>query len=193
MPIWQAGQRELRELHAYTYEIDVCSLAAKKESLSAAHHRVHAVNEALTAHVHASTNRTDDYHRFLSTAQFRSSKTHAAFLRGFMSASFFDVYCGLGFSQINTQEKDVTSLTRTALYSVELMGRQSWRQEHEFEKECINQMARSTLKSHTGAFGREAQSLEQGYSVQIRIGHGYTYSKYCSAHQPVPHTGVASS
>ena len=46
-------------------------------------------------------------------------------------------------------EKEVNSLTRTAFYSAEMMQRQSWRQEYEFEKECINQMARSTVSGIT--------------------------------------------
>lgn len=54
---------------------------------------------------------------------------------------------------------------------------QAWRMEYEFEKECINQMARSTLKQHSAVF-RSNNDMQQKYVVSIKIGEGYTYSKY---------------
>ena len=77
-------------------------------------------------------------------------------------------YCALGFTQIGVKEdgtlreKDVNALTRTAFYSCELMSRQAWRIEHEFEKECLNQMARSTLREHVRTFDG-SQDLKQKY------------------------------
>ena len=49
--------------------------------------------------------------------------------------------------------------------------------EYEFEKECINQMARSALRKYSQKF-QGGQNLHQKYRVSIRIGHGFTYSKY---------------
>ena len=57
------------------------------------------------------------------------------------------------------------------------MSRQAWRQEYEFEKECINQMARSTLREHNATFPGDA-NMKQTYDVAIKIGSGVTYTKY---------------
>ena len=53
-----------------------------------------------------------------------------------------------GFSEVNPKEKEINSLTQTAFYGTEMMSRQAWRMEYEFEKECINQMAQKTLRQH---------------------------------------------
>lgn len=53
----------------------------------------------------------------------------------------------------------------------------SYRQDYEFEKECINQMARSNLRRFTPLFD-EGQSASVKYEAIISIGKGYTYSKY---------------
>ena len=58
-----------------------------------------------------------------------------------------------------------------------MMSRQAWRQSYEFEKECINQMARSTLRQHTATFAG-TQNMDQKYCATIKVGHGLTYSKY---------------
>jgi hypothetical protein len=58
-----------------------------------------------------------------------------------------------------------------------MMGRQAYRMEYEFEKECINQMARSTLRKYQSVFDTPHNTSQQ-YSVQVKIGHGFTYSKY---------------
>lgn len=49
-----------------------------------------------------------------------------------------------GFSDINPsrKESEINSLTDTVLYLTELMSKQTWRMEFEFERECINEMAR---------------------------------------------------
>jgi hypothetical protein len=62
-------------------------------------------------------------------------------------------------------------------YSSALMTKQAGRMEHQFEKECINQMARSTLRTYLGAVNTK-QDMGQRYRISIQIGHGYTYSKY---------------
>ena len=85
----------------------------------------------------------------------------------------FHRYCALGFTQIGVKEDgtlretDVNALTRTAFYSCELMSRQAWRIEHEFEKECLNQMARSTLREHVRTFDG-SQDLKQKYTTRPR-------------------------
>ena len=58
-----------------------------------------------------------------------------------------------------------------------MMMRQQNRMEFEFEKGCINQMARSTLRKYLSAF-EGGQDMAQKYCVSIKIGHGFTYSKY---------------
>ena len=57
------------------------------------------------------------------------------------------------------------------------MKGQAYRMEYEFEKECINQMARSTQRKYGNRFDGK-QDMRQTYQVSIKIGHGHTYSKY---------------
>jgi hypothetical protein len=52
-----------------------------------------------------------------------------------------------------------------------------YRMEHEFEKECINQMARSTSRKYLSRLEGDL-TLGQNYTVFIAIGMGFTYSKY---------------
>ena len=68
-------------------------------------------------------------------------------------------------------------MTQTVFYSCEMMQRQAHRMEYEFEKECINQMARSNLRKYGVRFEGN-QSLGLSYKVQVAIGQGLTYSKY---------------
>jgi hypothetical protein len=177
MPQFEVGQPELVELHHYTYELDLHALlrAGADRGLT---ERVHAVNTLLAKHIHFSTNRQSDYDKFMSREQFQASRrVHDFFLHSFMSAQYFVEYAGLGLSDINPREKDINSLTQTAFYSCELMARQAWRMEYEFEKECINQMAKTTLRQHMGTFAGD-QNLDQKYVLAVPIGQGFTYSKY---------------
>ena len=57
------------------------------------------------------------------------------------------------------------------------MRHQGYRQEYEFEKECINQMARTNVRKFEAMFSGD-QSASQKYEVKIAIGYGFTYSKY---------------
>ena len=52
----------------------------------------------------------------------------------------------------------------------------SYRQDYEFEKECINQMARSNLRRFN--IFDEGQNAACKYEAIITIGKGYTFSKY---------------
>ena len=178
MAQFEIGQRELVDLHHYTYEIDLVSMAGKKHfDDKAVLARVHAVNELLVGKTYFSTQKLPDYDKFLTLAKFQASKHYEFFLETFMSVAFFNEFVGLGLSPFVPAEKEVNALTQTAWYSVEMMSKQSWRQEYEFEKECINQMARSTLRSHQSTFGA-SQDLEQKYTIAIHVGQGHTYSKY---------------
>ena len=51
--------------------------------------RVLGTNRVLSNHVHWSTQRLDDYHKFLTQAAFQKCKAHDFFLRAFMSTPFF--------------------------------------------------------------------------------------------------------
>ena len=82
-----------------------------------------------------------------------------------------------GFQEINPKEKEINSLTQTSFYLTEMMSRQAHRMEFEFEKECINEMARSTLRKHLSTF-TGSQDMAQSYKISVKIGHGFTYSKY---------------
>ena len=57
-----------------------------------------------------------------------------------------------GLSSINPKEKEFNSLTQTAFYSVSMIRQNLWRLFHEFTKECINQMAKSTLNGYLFTF-----------------------------------------
>lgn len=181
MPQFEVGQSELVELHSYMYEVDMHALIGSGRGGAAdagVARRVTAVNTVLAEHVFYSTQRLDDYDKFMPTEKFRGSRSvYDYFVRHFMSAGYFSEFCGLGFSQMNLKEKDINSLTRTGFYNSEMMSRQAWRQEFEFEKECINQMARSTLREHNATFRGDA-NMSQSYSIAIKIGFGFTYSKY---------------
>ena len=114
----------------------------------------------------------------LSKEDFAAIKKYYNFYEGyFMSVAFLMEFMGLGFSDINPKEKDINSLTQTVFYMQDLMRSQAYRMEHEFEKECINQMARSTSRQYQARFDGQ-QTTVQKYSVAIKIGHGFTYSKY---------------
>ena len=175
---FEVGQQELIDVHHYTYEIDLHAILNKAHHDPNLSQRVHAINALLAQHVHFSTQRLDDYDKFMKPEAFMASKKWYEFFKnGFMTVAFFNEFAGLGFSPCVPGEKEINSLTRTAFYLTEMMQRQAWRNEYEFEKECINQMARSTLRQHLSTFGG-TQDMSQKYLVAIKIGFGITYSKY---------------
>lgn len=69
------------------------------------------------------------------------------------------------------------SYKQTVFYLIELMRSQGYRQEHEFEKEAINGMARSNVRVFERLF-HTGQNDGEKYNTSIKIGFGYTYSKY---------------
>lgn len=175
MPQFEVGQQELVDVHHYTYLIDICSMSNLDPALVA---RVQAANQVLAKRIFFSTQKRTDYDKFLSSEEFRKSKKYFRFfLNSFMSVEFLSEFVGLGFSDINPKEKEINSLTQTVFYSSELMRMQSNRMEHDFQKECINQMARSNLRKYLGRF-EDGQDMNQKYKVNIKIGQGHTYSKY---------------
>eukprot|EP00931_Biecheleriopsis_adriatica_P048723 TRINITY_DN28156_c0_g1_i1.p1 TRINITY_DN28156_c0_g1~~TRINITY_DN28156_c0_g1_i1.p1 ORF type:complete len:2295 (-),score=500.02 TRINITY_DN28156_c0_g1_i1:122-7006(-) len=177
MPQFEIGQQELVDLHHYTYEVDMLSIIGKKSADRNLSDRIVTVNQYLAEKTLWSTQNLSNYDKLLPLQKFQSSKDYDFFLSTFMTSTFFNKFAGLGFSDINPKEKDINSLTQTVFYSTEMMLRQSGRMEYEFEKECINQMARSTLRKHLSAFSG-AQDLQQKYRISVKVGHGYTYSKY---------------
>jgi hypothetical protein len=173
LPQFEVGQRELVDVHHYTYLIDLCAMGhASDQEL------VERVNTFLVDYIFFSTQKRQDYDKFLNAVDFRRlRKWYQFFLRAFMSVEWHGEFVGLGFPSINPKEKDVTSLTQTVFYTADLMRMQAYRMEYEFEKECINQMARTTLRRYSARFDG-GQNMEQRYTVHILIGYGFTYSKY---------------
>lgn len=100
MAQYEVGQPELVDLHHYTYEIDVQALLSAKSGARAdsdLSSRVKAVNTLLGQHIYFSTQRGDDYHKFMSTTQFKGSKKYYdAFLTSFLSCDWFSEFAGLG-------------------------------------------------------------------------------------------------
>jgi len=140
--------------------------------------RVRLVNSALAESVLFSTQRQTDYETILRPDEFSNSKKTYDFFRDtFLSVDFFQEFCGLGLSDRNLAEPDVNALTRTVFYSTKLMARQAYKMESDFEKECINQLARTTLRRYNSALQGRVD-LDQTCRVCIRVGFGVTYSKY---------------
>ena len=169
MPQFEVGQQELVDIHHYTYLIDLAAMADLDPDLEA---RVNAVNAVLVEHIFFSTQKSNNYDKFLTIEQFKKAKKYFRFfLTKFMSIEFLSTFVGLGFAEINPKEKEINSLTQTVFYLSELMKMQSNRQSYEFEKECINQMARSTLRKYLPRF-RGEPDVQQKYMVRVKIGHG---------------------
>lgn len=178
MAQYEIGQQELIDLHHFTYEMDLMAVLGKKKADRTLMERINAANRLLGQKVLLSTQNLADYDKLMPYKKFLGHKEYYDFfLNMFMTVDFFNMFVGLGFSDINMKEKDVNSLTQTVFYSSEMMQRQAYRMEYEFEKECINQMARSTLRRHLGVFGGK-QDMSQKYRICVKIGHGFTYSKY---------------
>lgn len=174
MPQFEIGQQELIDLHHYLYLLDLYQLDDMDDNLV---QRIHAVNHRLVHDVYFSTQGWD-YDKIQSTEDFkRSKKAFKGFVNAFLAPAWFQAYVGLGFAEVNPKEKDVNSLTQTVFYDTSFIAQTMTRPSYEFEKECINQMARSTLRKHKKRVEGD-MSAKQTYKVSIRIGYGYTYSKY---------------
>lgn len=162
---YEIGQPELVDVHHYTYMIDFVSLSTKDADWT---RKVQKINEFLTEHIYTSTQKRHNYEKMISTDTLRKSKkVYKYFLETFMTPQFFELFIGLGFSDISPKEKDINSLTQTVFYTCELMRQQAHRQEFEFEKECINQMARSSIRRYANKFAETG--LNQSTRVNIKI------------------------
>ena len=177
MPQYEVGQRELVDIHHYTYLIDLCALMENVDSSLVT--RVHAGNQYLVDHIFFSTQKQNNYEKLMSLDEFkRTKKLFKHFANRFMTIDWFYDYIGLGFADINPKEKDITSLTQTVFYSTNMMSMQGNRMAYEFEKECINQMSRANLR----AYQRKVQAdynAKQKYRASLKVGQGYTVSDYC--------------
>jgi hypothetical protein len=176
MPQFEVGQQELVDVHHYGFVVDMCSLY-KPGSEPDDQAMIQQVNRFLADHVHFSTQQRSDYDKILKSADFKSRSFYKFFESCFLGIPFFATFLALGFSEINPKEKEINSLSQSVFYTADLMRGQEYRMEHEFEKECINQMARSTSRKYLVRLEGE-QSLEKKYVVSIAIGMGFTYSKY---------------
>jgi hypothetical protein len=204
---FEVGQQELIDVHYYTYLIDLVSFGKAHSHLAQI---VQDVNSYLVNHIYFSTQNKNNYHKMMKQEVFVNTKRYMnAFQETFLSVEWFAEYLGLGFSDINPNEKDINSLTQTGesgscfspwlsilfhiscrvpltryrcaqckvFYLTDLMRHQGYRQEYEFEKECINQMARSNIRKFEAMFQERQNALEK-YETSIKIGFGFTYSKY---------------
>ena len=175
MPQFEVGQQELIDIHHYTYLIDMVSMGTATRQQAEI---VNDINKFLVNHIYFSTQNRSNYHKMMKTDQFTNSKRYMnMFQEKFLSVEWFSEYIGLGFLEINPKEKDINSLTQTVFYLTDMMRHQGYRQEYEFEKECINQMARSHVRKFEPMFAG-GQHATQRYEASIKIGFGYTYSKY---------------
>jgi hypothetical protein len=115
MPQFEVGQQELIDVHHYTYLIDMCSLGKASGQLAQI---VHDVNSHLVNHIYFSTQNKNNYHKIMKREVFVNAKRYMnAFQQTFLSVEWFSEYLGLGFSDINPNEKDINSLTQTGEYS----------------------------------------------------------------------------
>ena len=175
MPQFEIGQQQLVDVHHYLYLVDLVAIADVDPDLIA---RVKTVNEFLADHIYFSTQKSTNYDKMLSPKEFRKSKQYYKFFKSaFMTVDFMTKFIGLGFAEINPKEKEINSLTQTVFYLYDLMRAQASRQSYEFEKECINQMARSCNRPYIRRFDG-GQKADLKYKVCIPVGVGYTYSKY---------------
>jgi hypothetical protein len=175
MPQFEIGQAELVDLHHYTYLLDLANIVDIDAYFK---NKLQTINQFLADHVYCSTNKTANYENILTTDEFRRSKKYyKAFLQSFLSPHFMSDFIGLGFAEINPKEKEINTLTQTVFYTTDLMRQQANRQSFEFEKECINQMARSNYRKYMRRVETPTSSTQK-YKIHLKIGMGYTYSKY---------------
>lgn len=169
---YEVGQKELIDIHHYTFMIDHCALQNADSDLVS---RVHGVNQLLLKHIFVSSNNKNNYDKIIRFAS--NKKGYRDLLDTFMTAEFFNNNVGLGFTDYNPKEKDVNSMTQTVFYDTEFMRRQQFRMEYEFEKECLNQMARASLSKYGQKVDGTLEASNK-YKVCVKIGFGHTYSKY---------------
>lgn len=174
MAQFEVGQEELVDVHHYLYLADVVALKGARDE---ARDLVARVNRQLAEYVFFSTQKRADYEKILPHRDFTRSQYYTSFEQTFMTPAWFRAFVGLGFAEINPRERDINALTQTSFYQSELMHQMSYRQQAEFEKEAIGQMARSNQREGERVFAPR-QELGLGYIASIKIGYGYTYSRH---------------
>lgn len=195
MAQFEVGQQELVDIHHYTYLMDMCMLK-KADKLTEI---VYACNKFLVQKIYFSMQGKNNYHKLMDLQDFvRARKYMNLFQQTFLTPEWFKEYVGkfkcqlklqkccfsfitlccvdiiytigLGFSEINPKEKDINALTQTVFYDRDMIKSMSYRQDYEFEKECINQMARTNLR-RIHMFD-ENQNAGCKYELNISIGTG---------------------
>jgi len=175
---FEIGQQELVDIHHYTYLIDMCGIHAGDGVDKSDFDRIKHINRFLSNHILFSTQNRNNYDKLMKKQKFlNNQKYFPYFEENFMSLEYFENFVGLGFAEVNPKEKEINSLTQTVFYEVSLMQSQSYRMEYEFEKECINEMARINITKYNRRFNGTS-TLTKRYRVRIPIGVGHTYSKY---------------
>lgn len=171
---FEVGQQELIDLHHHTFLIDLLAETTLDDNLE---RRVVAANQVMLQHTLFSTSKRHNYEKILSTSDFMKTKKYREFQRYFMSINWFDTFCGLGFDQIPMREKEVNCLTKTLFYTMELMKSKQHHTEYDFEKEAVNNMARTSLRQYQAQYN-DGFDMSKKYKVHAKIGQGFTYSKY---------------
>jgi hypothetical protein len=173
MAQFEVGQQELVDIHHYTYLMDMCMMnkADKLADIVYTINKFLAQKIYFSMQGRNNYHKLMDLQDFVKARKYMNP-----FQQNFLTAEWFreyigELYCvidqylsglfcimltlhchvclvnkGLGFSDINPKEKDINSLTQTVFYNIDMIRGQSYRQDYEFEKECINQMARSNIR-----------------------------------------------
>lgn len=176
MSQFEVGSQELIDIHHHTFLIDLIAECGDDVDRVLVR-RVNDINNALLPHTFFSTSKNGNYEKFLKLKSFQQTKKYRLYQEAFMSPKWHQDFVALGFAEINPKEKEINSLTQTVFYTTELMKSQQHRRAYEFEKECINQMARSTIRMYSSQF-RCHLDMQQKYKIHAKIGFGFTYSKY---------------
>ena len=109
--------------------------------------QVSEINKVLFQKTLYSTNRMNDYEKQLAIKDV-SKDWQKFFLDKFLSQTFLQTFVSMGFNEVNPREKEQNALTQCVFYTTELMNRIMFRQDFEFERECINQMAKSNMTKY---------------------------------------------
>lgn len=171
---FEVGQQELIDLHHHTFLIDLLAEMNVDGDLA---QRVVEANAVMLHHTLHSTSKRNNYEKMMSTDEFMKTKKFREFQRSFMSIRWFETFCALGFDQIPKGEKEKNCLTKTIFYTTELMKQKQHSTEYDFEKEAVNNMARTALRTYLAQFNGRLEMAKK-YKAHAKIGHGFTYSKY---------------
>lgn len=97
MPQFEIGQRELVDLHHYTYDIDIHAMLDKKYADKSLSKRINMVNQFLLRSINFSTQKVANYDKFMKPEELTRNKTYYPMLLDrFLSVEFFSKFGGLG-------------------------------------------------------------------------------------------------